>query len=177
MRTNSLRRARETAECIASVTKLPVQPDARLRERLNWYGSLPFDALMALCARTMQTATGYPRTGSHHGRQEQGCRNSPTCPPRSGLSRWLPPAESPSTCCATSSAMAPGTNPPQLLTKVVASSAMPSIRVGPEGLNLFSAALRSAEPTPCHVAAHSSALLLGLRTPDIEPRAWVVRAG
>jgi broad specificity phosphatase PhoE len=31
-----MRRARETADCIAAVTGLAVQPDARLRERLNW---------------------------------------------------------------------------------------------------------------------------------------------
>jgi broad specificity phosphatase PhoE len=49
-----LRRARETAECIASVTGLVVQPDARLRERLNWDGSEPFGAFLALWARTTQ---------------------------------------------------------------------------------------------------------------------------
>ena len=42
-----MRRARETAEGIASVTGLTVRYDARLRERLNWDGSLPFDAFMA----------------------------------------------------------------------------------------------------------------------------------
>lgn len=30
-----MRRARETAECIGAVTRLPIQADARLRERLN----------------------------------------------------------------------------------------------------------------------------------------------
>jgi phosphohistidine phosphatase SixA len=36
--TSPLRRARETADCIAAVTGLAVQPDARLEERLNWDG-------------------------------------------------------------------------------------------------------------------------------------------
>jgi broad specificity phosphatase PhoE len=36
--TRPMRRARETADCIAAVTGLAVQPDARLRERLNWDG-------------------------------------------------------------------------------------------------------------------------------------------
>jgi broad specificity phosphatase PhoE len=36
------RRARQTAEGIASVTGLAVRLDARLRERLNWDGSEPF---------------------------------------------------------------------------------------------------------------------------------------
>jgi broad specificity phosphatase PhoE len=34
--TSPMRRARETADCIAAVTGLAVQPDARLEERLNW---------------------------------------------------------------------------------------------------------------------------------------------
>jgi broad specificity phosphatase PhoE len=45
--------ARETADYIAAVTGLAVQPDARLRERLNWDGSLPFDAFLGQWARTM----------------------------------------------------------------------------------------------------------------------------
>jgi broad specificity phosphatase PhoE len=40
-----MRRAQETAECIAAVTGLAVQADARLRERLNWDGSTPWEAL------------------------------------------------------------------------------------------------------------------------------------
>jgi broad specificity phosphatase PhoE len=48
-----MRRARETAEGIASVTGLPVRLDTRLRERLNWDGSLPFDAFLDLWAKTM----------------------------------------------------------------------------------------------------------------------------
>jgi Histidine phosphatase superfamily (branch 1) len=50
--TSPLRRAWETADCIASVTGLAVQPDARLRERLNWDGSQPYEAFLALWART-----------------------------------------------------------------------------------------------------------------------------
>jgi hypothetical protein len=49
-----LRRARETAECIGSVCGLAVQPGARLGESLNWDGSQPFDAFLALWARTAQ---------------------------------------------------------------------------------------------------------------------------
>jgi broad specificity phosphatase PhoE len=52
--TSPLRRARETAACIASVTGLTAQPDARLRERLNWDGSMPSEAFLALWARTGQ---------------------------------------------------------------------------------------------------------------------------
>jgi broad specificity phosphatase PhoE len=47
-----LRRAQETAECIASVTGLAVHADARLRERLNWDGRQPYDAFLARWART-----------------------------------------------------------------------------------------------------------------------------
>jgi broad specificity phosphatase PhoE len=50
--TSPLRRARETAACIASVTGLTAQPDTRLRERLNWDGSIPLEAFLALWART-----------------------------------------------------------------------------------------------------------------------------
>jgi hypothetical protein len=46
--TSPLRHAGETAACIASVTGLTAQPDARLRERLNWDGNIPFDAFLAL---------------------------------------------------------------------------------------------------------------------------------
>ena len=58
-----MRRARETAEGIASVTGLEVRADARLRERLNWDGSLPFDAFLALWARTMQDRDWAPPNG------------------------------------------------------------------------------------------------------------------
>ena len=70
-----MRRARETAEGIASVTGLEVRPDVRLRERLNWEGSLPFDAFLALWARTMRDrAPGYRLAG----RRSSGC--DPCCP-------------------------------------------------------------------------------------------------
>jgi broad specificity phosphatase PhoE len=42
--TSRLRRARQTAACIASVTGLTARPDARLAERLNWDGSMPLEA-------------------------------------------------------------------------------------------------------------------------------------
>jgi broad specificity phosphatase PhoE len=47
-----MRRAQETAGSIASVTGLAVQTDPRLRERLNWDGRQPYDAFLALWART-----------------------------------------------------------------------------------------------------------------------------
>jgi broad specificity phosphatase PhoE len=47
-----MRRALQTADGIASVTGLAIQTDARLRERLNWDGRQPFDAFLALWART-----------------------------------------------------------------------------------------------------------------------------
>jgi broad specificity phosphatase PhoE len=50
--TSPQRRARETAACIASVTGLTAHPDARLRERLNWDASMPWEAFLALWART-----------------------------------------------------------------------------------------------------------------------------
>jgi broad specificity phosphatase PhoE len=55
--------ARETADCIASVTGLTVQRDARLRERLNWDGSMPFDAFLALWARTIHDRDWVPAGG------------------------------------------------------------------------------------------------------------------
>jgi broad specificity phosphatase PhoE len=58
-----MRRAQETAECLASVTGLTVQPDARLRERLNWDGSLPFEAFLALWARTRHDRDFAPGAG------------------------------------------------------------------------------------------------------------------
>jgi broad specificity phosphatase PhoE len=61
--TSPLRRARETAECIASVTGLAVQPDGRLRERLNWDGSQPFDSFLAVWARTTQDRDFVPAGG------------------------------------------------------------------------------------------------------------------
>jgi broad specificity phosphatase PhoE len=61
--TSPMRRARETADCIASVTGLAVQPDARLGERLNWDGSVPFDAFLALWARAMRDRDWAPAGG------------------------------------------------------------------------------------------------------------------
>ena len=61
--TSPMRRARETAERIAAVTGLAVQPDAKLRERMNWDASLPFDAFMASWARTTQDRDWVPANG------------------------------------------------------------------------------------------------------------------
>ena len=61
--TSPLRRARETAGCIAAVTGLAVQPDAKLRERMNWDGSLPFETFLAAWARTMQDRDWVPANG------------------------------------------------------------------------------------------------------------------
>jgi broad specificity phosphatase PhoE len=58
-----MRRAQETAECIASVTGLAVRTDARLRERLNWDGSQPYDAFLALWARTTDDRDFVPSGG------------------------------------------------------------------------------------------------------------------
>ena len=46
-----MRRARETADCIAEVTGSRGSPDAGLRERLNWDGGMPFQAFLALWAQ------------------------------------------------------------------------------------------------------------------------------
>ena len=58
-----LRRAEETAGCIASVTGLAVQFDDRLRERLNWDGGEPFDAFLAVWARTTRERAFVPPNG------------------------------------------------------------------------------------------------------------------
>jgi broad specificity phosphatase PhoE len=52
--TSPMRRARETAGCIAAVTGLTVQADARLRERLNWDSSIPWESFADLWARTAE---------------------------------------------------------------------------------------------------------------------------
>jgi len=67
-----MRRARETAACIASVTGLTAQPDARLRERLNWDGSTPFEAFLALWARTRQDRDFVP--GNQESSRQAGAR-------------------------------------------------------------------------------------------------------
>jgi broad specificity phosphatase PhoE len=61
--TSPMRRARETAECIASVTGLAVQAEARLRERLNWDGSTPWEAFADLWARTADDRDLVPEGG------------------------------------------------------------------------------------------------------------------
>ena len=61
--TSPMRRARETAGCIAAVTGLTVQADARLRERLNWDGGMPFEAFLALWARTTRDRDLVPAGG------------------------------------------------------------------------------------------------------------------
>jgi broad specificity phosphatase PhoE len=58
-----MRRARETADRIAAVIGLPVSVDARLAERLNWDGSLPYDEFLALWARTRQDRYFVPAGG------------------------------------------------------------------------------------------------------------------
>lgn len=58
-----LSRARETADCIASVTGLAVQLDDRLRERLNWDANQPFDAFLATWARTTRERGWVPPKG------------------------------------------------------------------------------------------------------------------
>jgi broad specificity phosphatase PhoE len=61
--TSPLRRAQETADQIASVTGLTVRRDGRLRERMNWDGSIPFDAFLALWARTARDRDLVPEGG------------------------------------------------------------------------------------------------------------------
>jgi broad specificity phosphatase PhoE len=61
--TSPLRRARETAACIASITGLDVRPDARLRERLNWDGHMSIDAFLALWAASAQDRDLVPDDG------------------------------------------------------------------------------------------------------------------
>jgi broad specificity phosphatase PhoE len=58
-----MRRARETADGIASVTGLAVRPDARLAERLNWDGSQPYEAFLALWAHTASDRDFVPPGG------------------------------------------------------------------------------------------------------------------
>lgn len=58
-----MRRARETAGCIASATGLSAHRDARLRERLNWDGGQPFEAFLALWAETARDRDLLPAGG------------------------------------------------------------------------------------------------------------------
>lgn len=50
------------------MTGLAVQPDAGLRKRLNWDGGMPFEAFLALWARTMRDRDLVPE-GSQSSRQ------------------------------------------------------------------------------------------------------------
>jgi broad specificity phosphatase PhoE len=67
-----MRRARETAKCIAAVTRLAVQTDVRLRERLNWDGSMPWEAFADLWARTAEDRDLVP--GGGQSAREAGAR-------------------------------------------------------------------------------------------------------
>ena len=67
-----LRRGQQTAGCIASAIGLAVQLDDRLRERLNWDGSEPFDAFLAVWARTTRERSFVPRGGDSS--QQAGAR-------------------------------------------------------------------------------------------------------
>ena len=67
--TRPVRRARQTADCIAVVTGLAAQPDARLRERPNWDGSLPCAAFLPLWAHTAQDRDLVPAGRGGHARQ------------------------------------------------------------------------------------------------------------
>jgi broad specificity phosphatase PhoE len=58
-----LRRARETADAIASVVGAPVREDGRLRERMNWDGSQPFENLLADWAACDRDRHFVPRSG------------------------------------------------------------------------------------------------------------------
>ena len=109
--TSPMRRARQTAECIASVTGLTAQPDARLRERLNWDGSMPFETFLALWARTRQDRDFAP--GNEESSRQAGARlqaflaDLPGTPgPVAAVTRG-----GITTCCATSWAMMPAPAP------------------------------------------------------------------
>ncbi len=58
-----LRRARQTADCIAAATGLAVQLDGRLGERANWDGSVPFGDFLADWARSTRDPDFVPRGG------------------------------------------------------------------------------------------------------------------
>ena len=58
-----LRRAQETADIIAAVTGLPVQPDARLRERVNWDGNWSYEDFLADWARATRDRDFVPHGG------------------------------------------------------------------------------------------------------------------
>lgn len=58
-----MRRALETAGPIASAAGVPVQRDARLRERMNWDGTQPFEKFLADWAASDRDRSFIPRTG------------------------------------------------------------------------------------------------------------------
>ncbi|NUK32295.1 histidine phosphatase family protein [Streptomyces lunaelactis] len=58
-----LRRARETAAFIADSCRLPVQEDARLRERMNWGDDEPIANFLADWAATVRDRDFVPRSG------------------------------------------------------------------------------------------------------------------
>ena len=105
--TSPMRRTRETAERIAAVTGLAVQPDAKLRERMKWDGSLPFETFLAAWARTMQDRDWVPANGESSRQAGTRLQEFLACLRPLGLSRSSPTAESRSICCATSSATMP----------------------------------------------------------------------
>lgn len=70
--TSPMRRARETAECIATVTGSAVRADARLRERVNWDPSTPWEAFADLWARTADDRDLVPEDALPPGAQAAG---------------------------------------------------------------------------------------------------------
>jgi broad specificity phosphatase PhoE len=58
-----LRRAWQTAQCVAAATGLRVQEDGRLRERMNWDGSQPIEEFLADWVRSTNDRDFVPATG------------------------------------------------------------------------------------------------------------------
>lgn len=58
-----LLRARQTAAAVAAVAGLPVQLDARVAERMNWDGSVPFERFAEDWARTTEDRDFIPAVG------------------------------------------------------------------------------------------------------------------
>jgi broad specificity phosphatase PhoE len=58
-----LRRARETADIIAAAAGVPVAEDIRLRERMNWDGTEPFEEFLRQWAESVRDRSFVPRTG------------------------------------------------------------------------------------------------------------------
>jgi broad specificity phosphatase PhoE len=62
--TSPLLRARQTAQCIAATAgNLPVQVDDRLKERMNWDGTLPLEQFLRDWARSTLDRDFLPRVG------------------------------------------------------------------------------------------------------------------